>query len=222
MRETDAVHTGDLAVIRSFSGKLLDCLAVVVDGEPAPPSSAPVFKSSSPPETSVSEECAASPEASAPGESSAPPAPSYGAASSPYAAVSGGAVFQDSVPVASLAGIFGGEAASAAVFAPDGTERAVGIVCTGDAIVLRDGSGNALRTVSVTVLGDLTRCGGVTQGGCGLLCGYLAGRSTLPPDLLTAADMTRDGTVDTADLLEMKLRLRQGASSGAVSPGAPQ
>lgn len=235
-RENGTVHTGDLVVIRDSSGRLLDCIAIVVQGEASAPSSGSGQASEPPPSLSSGGGSAVSSEApssgtscssavsSEAGESSAPdsPASSSAPASSAAPVVRGGAVFESSVPVTSLAGIFGGEAAGVTVFAPDGTERTNGMVCTGDAVVLQGETGNTLRTVTVTVLGDLTRCGVVTQSGCRLLHSYLSGRSALPPDLLMAADMNRDGLVDTADLLEMKLRLRQSASSGGVSPSSMQ
>ena len=217
-RESGAVHTGDLAVIRTSSGKLVDCIALVVQGEDTAsscePSSEPAPSEAAP----APPEQASSTPASSYWESSSPA--SSAAASSGTAAVGGTAVFESSVPAASLAGIFGGEADGVSAFAPDGTERTDGPVCTGDTIVLRGADGHVLRTVAVTVLGDLTRCGTVTQDGCGLLHACLTGKSALPPDLFAAADLNRDGAVDTADLLAMKLRLRQSASPGGASPEA--
>jgi hypothetical protein len=54
----------------------------------------------------------------------------------------------------------------------------------------------------------------VTENGCSLLYGYLTGFNSLPDDLLAAADVNRDGRVDTTDLLKMKIKLRGTTSSG--------
>lgn len=200
VRAGEPVETGDRAIIMDSHGKMLDCIAIVVKGQPAPSSEAssevpaPVSSansSQSPPETS-----------SAPSEPSSPP--SFGT----------DRVFADSVRVESLPALFSSEAACVSVFAPSGAKRESGFVCTGDIVVLGDKNGNALRTVKVTVLGDLTRCGAVTENGCSLLYGCLTGLNSLPDDLLAAADMNRDGRVDTTDLLKMKMKLRGAASSG--------
>ena len=180
------VETGDRAVITDSRGEMLGCVAIVVKGQPAPSSGV----------------------SSGPGESSAPSGPS----SSPSLATD--PVFVDSVRVESISALLGNEAAHVSVFQPSGAKRESGFVCTGDIVVLGDKNGNAFRTVKVTVLGDLTRCGAVTENGCSLLYGYLTGLNPLPGDLLTAADMNRDGRVDTTDLLKMKMKLRGTASSG--------
>ena len=195
VRAGGPVETGDRAVITNPSGEMLDCVALTVRGEPAPSSGS--ASSSGPSEAS-----------------SVPPGPS-----SSSVPANGQTFFSDSTRVESLAAVFSGQASRVSVFKPDGAKRGSGLVCTGDVVVLQDQSGNAFRTVSVTVLGDLTRCGTVTPDGCSLLYRYLTDRDSFPADLLLAADMNRDGRVDTADLLKMKWKLRSEAAESAASPG---
>ncbi len=216
----EAVETGDRAVITDSSGAVIDCLAVSVRGSSAPSSGSSVPAPSRNSEPVLSEPASSEPVSSEPASSkpaSSEPASSLPTpSSSPASAV--GPVFSDSIPVESLAAVFGDEASCISVFSPDGTKRESGFVCTGDVIVLQDGNGKILRTVNVTVLGDLTRCGFATESGCSLLYGYLTGHDALPGDLLTAADMNRDGRVNTADLLQMKRKLVAAASgSGGIN-----
>lgn len=211
VRTDGSVETGDRAVITDSRGNMVDCIAIIVKGQPAPSSEV----SSGPGESSspVSSE-APTPVSSGNPSQNLPETSS--ASSEPTSSPSSGTdpVFADSVRVESLPALFGSEAACVSVFTPSGAKRESGFVCTGDIVVLGDKNGNAIRTVKVTVLGDLTRCGAVTENGCSLLYGYLTGLDSLPGDLLAAADMNRDGRVDTADLLKMKMKLRGAASSG--------
>lgn len=198
-RTSGALETGDRVVIRDAGGMMLGCILVTVQGQPAPSSevspgsssgvSAPASSSEAPPESS---------------EPSSPPSSSPKAAENP--------VFTESADTADIPRLFASEAAHAAVFGPDGLRRESGLVCTGDRIILQDESGAVLRTLNVTVLGDLTRCGKPTEDGCSLLYEYLTGHASLPADVSAAADMNRDGRVDTADLLKMKVLLLQNPS----------
>lgn len=212
VRSDGIVETGDRVIITDSGGGLLGCVAITVKGQPAPSSEAassslPVSSAPAPTSSSAS---SAQPEPSS-AASSQPPTPS----SSPVPHAD--PVFSESVSVGALAAVFGEKADRVSVFMPGGAKRENGLVCTGDTIVLQDEHGNTVRALTATVLGDLTRCGAVTETGRALLYGYLTGQNSLSGDLLAAADMNRDGRVDTADLLSMKIKLRGAASSGAVS-----
>ena len=217
IRASGPVETGDRAVVTDSSGELFDCIAITVKGRPAPSSAA--SSRDSPGSSAPGSSNVPVPVSSGNSSQSSPEASSAQPVSSSSTASEIDPVFSDSVPVASLAAVFGDEAGRVSVFTPDGAKRESGLVCTGDVIVLQDGSGNTLRTVTATVLGDLTRCGTVTENGCSLLYGYLTGRDSLSADLLSAADMNRDGKVDTADLLKMKIKLRDTVPSRASSVG---
>lgn len=220
VRSSGFAETGDRVIITDSGGHLLDCIAVTVKGQPAPSSSqaassAPVSSSNPAPvssgTSSLQPEPSSVPMSSA--VSSQQPAPS--SSSVPSA----DPVFSESVPVETLAAVFGEKANCISVFMPGGAKRESGLVCTGDIIVLQDEHGNTIRTLTATVLGDLTRCGTVTETGRTLLYGYLTGQDSLSGDLLAAADMNRDGRVDTSDLLSMKIKLRGAALSDAASSG---
>lgn len=178
IRPSGFLETGDRVVIRD-SERMLDCVQITVKGQPAP----------------------------SPGTSSGTPAPSSSASGTSSASGDDTkeAVFKEPVNTASVAGLFADCAASVTIFAPDGSVRKNGPVCTGDRIVLQDKSGTVLHVLPVTVLGDLTRCGKPTESGCTLLYGYLTENASLPDDLASAADINCDGRIDTADLLKMKL-----------------
>ena len=177
IRPSGFLETGDRMVTRN-SVRMLDCVQITVKGQPAPSS----------------------------GTSSGTPASSSSASStsSSLGDDTKEAVFKEPVDAASAAGTFTDCAARVTVFAPDGSVRKSGPVCTGDRIVLQDKSGTVLRILHVTVLGDLTRCGKPTESGCTLLYEYLTGNASLPDDLSAAADVNCDGRIDTADLLKMK------------------
>lgn len=194
VRSSGLLETGDRAVIRGADG-MTSCVLITV-GQPSPSSG-------------VSSGSSAPPASSSP-PSSASSSPASGTSPS---ADSKEAVFDKPVDAASAAGLFADCAARATVFAPDGSERKSGPVCTDDRIVLQDKSGAVLRMLPVTVLGDLTRCGKPTEDGCSLLYEYLTGNASLPDDLSAAADINRDGRIDTADLLKMKLTLLENPPS---------
>lgn len=186
VRPSGLLETGDRAVIRD-SGSMLACIQIAIDEPPAPSSA-----------TSSG--------------SSATPAPSSQTSSTSPSGDQKEAVFEKPVDAASAADLFKDCAARVTVFAPDGSERKSGPVCTDDSIVLQDKNGTVLRILPVTVLGDLTRCGKPTENGCSLLYEYLTGNASLPDDLSAAADVNRDGHIDTADLLKMKLTVSENPS----------
>lgn len=197
-RTSGALETGDRAVIRDSSGAIVGCILITVQGEPTPSSAVSPGSSSG---ASVPDSSSEVPEPnSSDASASSPPKP----AESP--------VFGESVDAADVPRLFASEAANAAVFSPDGLKKESGPVCTGDRIILQDEKGTVLRTLNVTVLGDLTHCGKPTESGCTLLYEYLTGHSSLPADVSAAADMNRDGRVDTSDLLKMKVLLLQNPS----------
>ena len=88
-----------------------------------------------------------------------------------------------------------------------GAIRNSGSICTGDVLNVYDRSGTLLCKTTAVVLGDLTRCGRCTERGRDLLYGYLIHKNSLKADALTAADLNQDGSVDTADLLQLKKEL---------------
>jgi hypothetical protein len=208
VRADGIAETGDRVVITDSSGYTVGCIAITVKGESSgetPPSSPSSVTSAASSETSSE---ASRPDSSEPSSIQPVSSSSSGGETKP--------VFSDSIPVGSLPAAFGVDAAHIFAFLPDGTRRESGLVCTGDMLVLLDGKGNVSRTMTVTVLGDLTRCGTVTESGRSLLYGYLTNQTSLPDDLLAAADMNRDGKVDTVDLLKMKLKLRDMTAQSAA------
>lgn len=213
-RTSGALETGDRAVIRDSSGTIVGCILITVQGKPTPSSAVSPGSSSgaSVPDSSSEVPEPASSETSR-SDSSEVPGPNSSdtsASSSPKPAEN--PVFAESRDAADIPRLFASEAANAAVFSPDGLRKESGPVCTGDRIILQDENGTVLRTLNVTVLGDLTHCGKPTESGCTLLYEYLTGHSSLPADVSAAADMNRDGRVDTSDLLKMKVLLLQNPS----------
>lgn len=99
------------------------------------------------------------------------------------------------------------------VSTPGGKHRVSGCICTGDTICVLDEEGNTKSNTKVIVLGDLTRCGTVTGQGCGILYDYLVCNETLDDDVISAADINRDGTVNTSDLLKMKKALSENSKN---------
>lgn len=83
-----------------------------------------------------------------------------------------------------------------------------GYLCTGDTLSILDSGGKTLESTKTVVPGDLTRCGVPTPEACSLLYSHLTRRSELTGDLLDAADLNRDGAVDTSDLLLLKKAAR--------------
>lgn len=200
IRNSGLVETGDRLIVTDSNGKLCDCVAITVKDQLAASSET---VSSSP---SASSALISSAVSQQPSPSSSPVLPAD-------------PVFSESISVGALAAVFGEKADRVLVYMPGGVKRDSGLVCTGDRIVLQDESGNTVRALTVTVLGDLTRCGRITETGSTLLYGYLTGQNSLSSDLLSAADINRDGRVDTSDLLSMKIKLRETASSGAAFSG---
>lgn len=90
-----------------------------------------------------------------------------------------------------------------------GRIRGSGDICTGDTLTVQDAGGNALSSTTAVVPGDLTRCGLPTNEACDLLYAHLIRRSELSGDLLNAADLNRDGAVDTSDLLLLKKAVKE-------------
>ena len=213
VRESGPVETGDLFVLTGARGSVDDCETIRVAGsepgsslpesEKPPDGSASSLPDSSLPEPDVSSGAPAVPQSGEPSPSS-PPASS----GSRDGVVS---VFAEPVTVAALQATLDAQGSAdadrAVVTSADGVRRESGYVCTGDHIAVLDKSGETSGTATAVVLGDLTRCGGPTRDGCGLLYNYLTNRSGLDADLRNAADMNRDGCVDTADLLSLKKKL---------------
>lgn len=234
VRSTGCVVTGDRAVIRDSAGELVDCILIAVEGQPAvsavssavsseaPPdvsqavssvSSTPVSEVSGP-EVSSSSAQPVSSEPTQPVSSEASQPVSSGTPSSaPEPAAKQELILKESIEASCAVRLLSGEASRVTVFAPDGSARKDGLICTGDRFVLQDERGNVFRTMTVTVLGDLTRCGRPTESACSLLYGYLTGNTSLPADLSAAADINRDQRVDTADLLRIKLKLLENSSA---------
>lgn len=90
------------------------------------------------------------------------------------------------------------------VLSKAGALRNSGYVCTGDTVEILDANGEMESRVTAIVPGDVMRCGTVTKQGCRMIYDYLVRKGTPDADLLLAADMDRNGVVDTADLLNMK------------------
>lgn len=232
IRSSGRLATGDLAVIRDSSGKVLNCFLITVEGQSSPSSadssavssnvssevsSTPADESSEPEVSSSQPE--SSEETSSAGESSEPEAPSSQPESSgtppsaPEPEIQQEFVLEESIPVSSAVQLLSGKASRVTVIASDGSARKDGLICTGDQLVLQDENGNVFRTITVTVLGDLTRCGRPTERACSILYDYLTENTSLPADLLAAADVNRDRRIDTADLLRLKQKILENSSS---------
>ena len=88
-----------------------------------------------------------------------------------------------------------------------GAELTDGNVGTGSVIeVFRNGQ--LLSRVTAVVLGDLTGDGTVTRQSGNLLYEYCVGLRTLSGVYLQAADIDRDGKVDSSDILKIKSMIR--------------
>ena len=138
-----------------------------------------------------------------------------GAASSPSPWLSGGdgyTVFAPGTTVEALQDELtaaGADGCRLKVKSHSGRIRGSGDICTGDTLTVLDADGNTLSSTTAVVPGDLTRCGLPTNEACDLLYAHLIRRSTLSGDLLNAADLNRDGAVDTSDLLLLKKAVKE-------------
>ena len=167
------------------------------------PSSSDSSGSSEPPPDSSSE---SSPSQSLPSSqppSSRPDAPSSVSSSAPESAP----VYCFSRPV-TVAGLqeqldAEGRGASVRVTAADGSAITAGNVGTG-AVVEVFLNGRVDSRVTAVVTGDLTGAGTVTQQDSLLLYEYCIGQQNLSGLFLEAADIDRDGRVDTSDMLKIK------------------
>ncbi len=138
--------------------------------------------------------------------------PSSGAASSPPVSLgqpedNGTSVFSPGTTVESLQeelAACGFGDCTLKVKSHAGRIRGSGNICTGDALSVLDAGGHVLFGTKAVVPGDLTRCGLPTAEACDLLYDHLILRKALTGDLLDAADLNRDGSVDTSDLLQLK------------------
>lgn len=200
LRVGGPIETGDTVEILDDSGNVVDRLRAVVE----PASSSSQSSSSVPPPSSSSSSGAGS---SQPFE----PVPSSALSSSPFSAGRGGDyVFPGPVTVEELENQIEDkirrEGCSLDVTARTGEKRKSGPVCTGDVICVLDSAGNAESSVTAVVLGDLTCDGGDTGRDSEALYQYLTGQRELAGGMLSAADLDRNGTVDTRDLLLLKKR----------------
>jgi hypothetical protein len=206
IRSSGYLATGDRVVVRTSSGDLLGCILITVEGQSSPSSAASEASSHvSPPPAS---------ETSEPGVSSVQPAASDAPSSASESDLPQELILEKPISASSAAKLLLGKANRVTVIEPDGSARKDGLICTGDQLVLQDESGNVFRTITVTVLGDLTRCGRPTGNACSILYDYLTGNISLPSDLSAAADVNRDQRIDTADLLRLKQKLLENSSSG--------
>lgn len=232
VRGTGLIHTGDTIEIFDAQDNLNVCLTAVVEGDS--PSSAVSSEISSEGTSSqeASSEAASSgktPVSSAPGSSSpvisgepssepeSHPASSSQSGSSAAASSlsapqkSGYQRFESPTTVAALKkqlnAYYGTGNFTLAVMALAGVQRQSGRICTGDTIRIYGSDGILQSETCAVVAGDLARRGGPTAAGREALYDYLTETVGLDSGLLQAADMNRDGTVDTCDLLLLKKAL---------------
>lgn len=220
-RDSGFVETGDLAVIKDAWGNIMDCIKLLVgdsDSQSEPPSSNsshPESSSAPAPESEVSSNPVEPGHSSEPPVSSSSSNPSGSEVSSPSSGIekNNPYIFKQSVKISSLQSIpdLQMEGCTILVTSASGIKKESGYLCTGDTISVLNLNGTVIRTKTATVLGDLTRCGKVTESGCSLLYNCLTNQSSLKSDQLSAADMNQDGKVDTADLLAMKKALADAA-----------
>ena len=90
-----------------------------------------------------------------------------------------------------------------------------GLLCTGDTLEIISGDGENVCEADIVVLGDLTGCGDITAKSCDLMYSYLSFDKDLTGCSLAAADMDRDGEVDTSDLLLMKRALWENSQQSS-------
>ena len=213
VRKSGCLETGDVAEIDNSHGSLVYCCGITILGTPS---------SSSAADGSGTENSSAI-SSGPPNTSSVPtPKPESIPAYSKWKPNTGSIfVIENPVPVEKVWAALGFNgldgAVSATVTSKDGVRRMSGPVCSGDTITVLNADGYAICTIPVAVRGDITRSGQATKAGCSILYGYLTGKNSLSPDLLAAADMNRDGSVDTSDLLAMKQKINLESSA----PSAP-
>lgn len=196
-RLSGPIETGDKIEVTDETGFILSSVtAVISDGTPSAASSSESVSSG----TSSANSSGASDTSSSDASSEIP------------SFIQGGkySVFTGPVTMDDLKGGLQGTQKLKVVSA-SGAARKSGKICTGDAVSVLDSGGSTLCGTKAVVLGDLTRSGKITKRGCDLLYEWLAKKSTLKGDLLAAADVNQDGTVDTGDLLEMKKDLSESS-----------
>ena len=88
-----------------------------------------------------------------------------------------------------------------------GGNRATGRICTGDVIRVLNPDGSGQSAVRAVVLGDVARVGGPDSQAKTLLYRYLTGQEEFDSEQEAAADLNRDGKIDTSDLLLLKKKL---------------
>lgn len=182
IRASGLIETGDTVEVLDESGQVLSCVIAQVETGSGSSSSQNSSQSSTAPQT--------------------PPSVSLGQPEG-----NGYTVFSPGTTVEALqdeldAG--GAQDCRLKVKSHAGRIRGSGNICTGDALSVLDEDGNVISATKAVVPGDVTRCGVPTDEACDLLYSHLIRRSELTGDLLDAADMDRDGTVDPSDLLLLK------------------
>lgn len=173
-RSSGLIETGDRIEVLDQTGQVLSCVTALVEG---------------------SEETSSSSVSSSASSSSLPSQDGAETVFSPGTTVE---FLQDELTADESDG------ARLKVKSHAGRIRGSGDICTGDTLSVLDADGNVLSTTKAIVPGDLTRCGLPTSGACDMLYAHLIRHSELTGDLLEAADLNRDGTVDTSDLLQLK------------------
>jgi|GEM_PF-2283927 hypothetical protein len=217
-RTKGEIESGDVLTVLDRSGCPVSRFTVKIEGESSPDSS-----DSSPSEPSSAFESvpASSIFPSKPSNSSSSPKSGptgSGASSSKSAGTSKAPIEADTYSIFSepvtmdsiyrqLESEYGENGFLLKVKTASGAIRNSGSICTGDVLNVYDRSGTLLCKTTAVVLGDLTRCGRCTERGRDLLYGYLIHKNSLKADALTAADLNQDGSVDTADLLQLKKEL---------------
>lgn len=99
-----------------------------------------------------------------------------------------------------------GRGAAVRITAADGTPVASGSVGTGAVIEVLV-NGVVESRVTAVVPGDLTGNGTLTPRDSALIYEYCIGRQNLSGYYLDAADVNRDGKVDTSDMLQIKSKI---------------
>jgi hypothetical protein len=212
-RKSGGIITGDVLEFLDGSGRIVETYAAVVMGgssssAPEEPASSAPAESDGTPQNPVSSQ---DPDGPSEEPVSSQPAGS-GVASQPVS--SGGLdgdgagyyLFSHPVTVEELTAEISPQphGLRLRVTAPSGENRASGRVCTGDAVETLDEGGAVQSRVTAVIPGDLTGDGAVTDAGLALMRDCLLNRESLSGLESRAADMDRNGLVDTSDLLLME------------------